>query len=382
VVAEAIHRYSRRAARPFLVVNCGAIPETLLESELFGHERGAFTDARTQRKGIFETADGGTVFLDEIGEMSLPAQVKLLHVLEEREVTRLGSAHPVSVDVRVIAATNRDIGLAVRQGQFRGDLYYRLNVVEIRMPSLRDRPEDIPELVELFASDYARANGIAPPRFDEEAMAALRDHGWPGNVRELKNLIERAIVLSRGTGIGRADVLRHLSPAQAAVSENRNLPVLLHKTPDEAHRDLIYWALLDLKKDVAELKSYLTGNVHGTSIPMAFPGPTMPLTSREVRVEEAAVTEPVEGEEAAGLKSLADVEREHIRHVLQAVGGNRRRAAQILKIGERTLYRKIDEVEGRRAHDADAPPSPDVAPAPGSGCGGNPPGSEEGHAGT
>ncbi len=346
-VAGVIHRHSRRADRPFQVVNCGAIPETLLESELFGHERGAFTDAKSQRKGIFEAADGGTVFLEEVGEMTLPAQVKLLHVLEEKEVTRLGSVHPIPVDVRVIAATNRDLGLAVQQGEFRRDLYYRLNVVEIRMPALRERPEDISELVEAFIEDYARTYGLSPPAFDQEALGALCEYSWPGNVRELRNLVERLIVLSKGTTLTRADVVRHLDAVDHAFVTPRNLPVPLHKTPDEAHRDLIYWALLDLKKDVAELKAALLSNAHPASVTMAYPRSAVPLMGEEVRVEEASVAEPVEGEEDAGLKSLAEIEQDYIRHVLQSVGGNRRKAAQVLKIGERTLYRKIDEFTGR-----------------------------------
>ena len=347
VVAEAIHRHSGRADKPFQVVNCGAIPETLLESELFGHEKGAFTDARSQRKGIFEAAHGGTVLLDEIGEMSLSAQVRLLHVIEEREVTRLGSVHPVPVDCRVIAATNRDLGVAVQRGEFRRDLYYRLNVVEIRMPALRERPEDIPELVEAFVEDYARMHNIPPPVFDEGSMEALRAYSWPGNVRELRNLVERLIVLSKGSTLTRADALRHLDVTENAFTAPRNLPVPLHKTPDEAHRDLVYWALLDLKKDVAELKTALLGNAHPASVSMSYPRSAVSLMGEEVRVEEASMAEPVEGEEVAGLKSLAEIERDYIRHVLQSVGGNRRKAAQVLKIGERTLYRKIDEITGR-----------------------------------
>jgi DNA-binding NtrC family response regulator len=352
-VAEVLHRYSRRADRPFQVLNCGAIPETLLESELFGHERGAFTDAKTQRKGVFEASNGGTVFLEEIGEMSLPAQVRLLHVLEEKVVTRLGSVQPIPVDVRVIAATNRDLGLAVQQGEFRRDLYYRLNVVEIRMPTLRERPEDIPEMVEAFIRDYAGTHGIPPPAIDPEALEILKKYAWPGNVRELRNLVERLIVLSRGTTLTRSDVAHHLGEVDHVFAAPRNLPVPLHKTPDEAHRDLIYWALLDLKKDVAELKAALLGEAHPASVAMAFPRSAVPLVGEEVRVEEASVTEPLEGEENGGLRSLAEIEHDYIRQVLQSVGGNRRRAAQILKIGERTLYRKIDEFTGRRRRSTD-----------------------------
>ena len=343
LVANAIHRYSRRATKPFRVINCGAIPETLLESELFGHERGAFTDARTQRKGLFEAADGGTVFLDEIGEMTASAQVKLLRVLEEREVTRLGSSHTVPVDVRVLAATNRELGLAARRGEFRRDLYYRLNVVEIRMPALRERAEDIPELAEAFTAEHAKTHGMAPPRIDPEAMRSLCSYSWPGNVRELKNLVERLIVLSKGSAITSRDVARHLDVSDAAAGDHRNLPVPLHKTPGEAQWDLIYWVLLALQKELAEVKAFLMGGGQAQGR-VPYPGPPVRIFGEEVRVEEAAVEEPTEaGGRQTPLRSLAEVEREYIEQILKAVGGNRRHAADILGIGERTIYRKIKE---------------------------------------
>jgi transcriptional regulator with PAS, ATPase and Fis domain len=195
LVARAVHLNSGRADKPFVAINCAAITETLLESELFGHERGAFTGAVSQKKGKLEIAEGGTVFLDEIGELAVPMQAKLLRVLQEREFERVGGTRPIKLDVRLIAATNRDLKEASRTGAFRPDLYYRLNVVSLQMPTLRERREDIPMLAAFFAAHYAekvkrRVAGISP-----EARACLMRYDWPGNVRELENAIERAVVL-------------------------------------------------------------------------------------------------------------------------------------------------------------------------------------------
>ena len=206
LAARAIHHASDRALRPFMVVTCSAVPESLLESEFFGHERGAFTDARQQRKGLFELADGGTVYLDEIGEMAPPLQAKLLRFLEEKAFKRVGGARDVTVDVRVVAATNRDLEAEVREGRFREDLFYRLNVLPVRLPPLRERRGDLPLLVSHFLDGFNRelrkqVRGLAP-----SALARLEAHGWPGNVRELRNVLERAVLLSEGTVLGEADL--------------------------------------------------------------------------------------------------------------------------------------------------------------------------------
>jgi formate hydrogenlyase transcriptional activator len=198
LVARALHRRSGRASGPLVKVNCAAIPETLLASELFGHERGAFTGAVERRRGRFEQADGGTIFLDEIGELPLETQVTLLRVLQEREFERLGGTHTVRVDVRVVAATNRDLAAEVAAGRFRSDLYYRLNVFPVRVPALRDRPEDIPPLVAHFVRKYAARFGRSVSRVHERTLGALMTWDWPGNVRELENAIERAVIVARG----------------------------------------------------------------------------------------------------------------------------------------------------------------------------------------
>jgi two-component system response regulator AtoC len=219
LIARAIHRLSPRAQAPFIAVNCGAIPDTLLESELFGHRKGAFTDANRDRKGLFEEASGGTLFLDEIGELPLALQVKLLRVLQEGEVRRLGDSQDIKVDVRVVAATARDLGAEVSRGAFREDLYYRLNVFALHLPALRERREDIPLLVEHFLARMNARMGLAVAGTSAEAMRLLVDHDWPGNVRELENCVERAIVLCEGTQIepdSLPDRLRRAAPPVTA----------------------------------------------------------------------------------------------------------------------------------------------------------------------
>jgi len=221
--ARALHAQSPRAGRPFVRVACAALPETLLESELFGHERGAFTGAVYARAGRFEIADGGTLFLDEIGDLTPPVQVKLLRFLEEREFERVGGNRTIRVDVRIVAATNRDLKARVAEGAFREDLYYRLDVVEIHVPTLRDRPGDVPLLAEHFRAVFAAANGKDVRAFSDEAAALLRGCPWPGNVRELENAVERAVVLARDPVLG-PELFPSLvapvrSPAPAALAE-------------------------------------------------------------------------------------------------------------------------------------------------------------------
>ena len=346
MVIQALHRHSARADARLVTVNCGAIPETLLESELFGHEKGAFTDARTRRQGIFEAADGGTVFLDEIGEMTLTAQVRLLRVLDTREITRLGSTQSIKVDVRVLAATNQDLHQAVDQGRFRSDLYHRLRVVELRVPPLRSHPEDIPMLVDHFIQLYRKEHGVPPVELDAGAMDILFNYRWPGNIRELRNLIERLMVLSVNRRIGPADINQHLEgmdPSQVARSATSNLPVHVGRTPEESQRDLLYWAVLEVARDIKELKAYLMENT--ANLP-SLPAYTQGASPVADRVEEVEYTEadagPPPGDE---IKSLREVERETIARALRATGGHRKRAAVLLDMPERTLYRKIQQYQ-------------------------------------
>jgi two-component system NtrC family response regulator len=224
LIAKAIHYASRRASGPLVRVNCAALPETLLESELFGHERGAFTGAVATRRGRFEAAQGGTLFLDEIGDLPAHLQVKLLRVLQEREIERLGASRPIAVDVRVLAATHRDLDDLVRRERFRDDLYYRLNVVTITIPPLRERREDVPVLLDHFVRKFARANGRAIHGVTEEAREALLRYDYPGNVRELENLVERAVVLTRDDVIGLADLPLTLQAPVPEAGRDRTLP--------------------------------------------------------------------------------------------------------------------------------------------------------------
>jgi two-component system, NtrC family, response regulator PilR len=217
-IARAVHEASDRASKPFVVVNCGAFPEQLIESELFGHERGAFTGASSRKLGIFREAEGGTVLLDEVGELPLPMQVKLLRVLQERKVRGIGESHEVAVDVRMLAATNRDVEADVKAGTFRQDLYYRLNVLRIEVPPLRERREDVPVLASYFLERCAREHGKLLRGFGPDALRALDAYGFPGNVRELENIVERAIALSLGSTIGLGDLPREVSGSAAAPS--------------------------------------------------------------------------------------------------------------------------------------------------------------------
>lgn len=223
LLAEYIHKRSLRARKPFVKVNCAAIPETLLESELFGHEKGAFTNAVARKPGRFELANGGTIFLDEIGEMSIGMQSKLLRVVQEKEFERVGGTQTIKVDVRIIAATNQDLMRAIREGRFREDLYYRLSVVPIMLPPLRERKEDIPELAMMFMRRYAEETGKPVTGFSEEAMKALQSYNWPGNIRELQNCIERAVILSKGTEIQVKDLYLSHRPINMPVSDSKSI---------------------------------------------------------------------------------------------------------------------------------------------------------------
>jgi DNA-binding NtrC family response regulator len=223
LIARAIYQHSDRAERPFIAVNCAAIPETLLESELFGHEKGAFTGADARRIGRFEQADGGTIFLDEIGDMSLNTQAKLLRVLQERSIQRLGGRDSLRIDVRVLAATHRDLEAAMREKQFREDLFFRLNVVVIEIPSLRKRPEDIPDTVRYFLARYGAELGVKEPSIHPEALRFLQQQPWPGNVRELENAVRKALLMARGYPIGLDEAFRACAGSPAAGVSDQSL---------------------------------------------------------------------------------------------------------------------------------------------------------------
>ncbi len=336
LVARAIHNRSRRATKPLIVVNCGAIPEGIIESELFGHEKGAFTGAIGMRKGFFEMADGGTVFLDEIGEMPLNAQVKILRVLEGREFTRVGSAASKKVDVRIIAATNRELDQEVQNGSFREDLYFRLHAVTITVPPLRARKEDIPLLTRTFAGQFCKENHIEFQGFDESAFTAMKNYYWPGNVRELKNLVERIIILEKGGKIDQSVMLKYINVGSPG---SQNLPIPIKRPAEQIEREFIYRALLDLKSEISQLREIMLTRL--------FP----PRRLRGWEPEDTFVIPQENGEiiyddmqmESRSAPSLEEMERKLIEDTLNRFGGNKRKTAKSLKISERTLYRKIKE---------------------------------------
>jgi len=334
IIARAIHTLSARADHPLVTVNCGAIPEGLLESELFGHEKGSFTGASGKRQGYFEIAHNGTLFLDEIGEMPLQTQVGLLRVLETQEFMRVGGTAPIKTDVRVIAATNQNLEAQVTRGEFRKDLFYRLNAITIQLPPLRKRKDDIRLLAALFAREVCAKNNIPFTGFTAGAFELLREYPWPGNIRELKNLIERVIILSKGEKIDADLIEPHLHTAFD--DYDRPLPMIVNKSPDQAERELIYRALVDLKLAVEDIRS---------SIGILYQQPVRSIPyplSRDV--QEAPFEEHIPAREPDETSlNLREMEKRVIAKALEAYSGNRRKAAEALGIGERTLYRKIKE---------------------------------------
>ncbi len=347
LVAKAIHDLSPRRGRPFIAINCAALPETLLESELFGHEKGAFTGAAERRLGRFELADTGTIFLDEIGEIPPSVQVKLLRVLETRSFFRLGGASPIKVDVRVVAATNRSLKDQVALGAFRDDLFYRLNVLSLYLPPLRERREDIPLLVRRFVQDFATLHDRPFPGISAEAMERLIQAGWPGNVRQLRNLVESMVVLAPGTEIRADDI-----PPDLIDSPPTLLPMRLGSMAGEprgyaagsAEFEFILRTLMELRSQVEELRRRLDDRQEPVQIIDVTEAPAVGIPATPV----APISGEIEAEPdpvvvyARGM-TMADVERETILSVLTLEQGNRRRAAQVLAIGERTLYRKLKE---------------------------------------
>jgi DNA-binding NtrC family response regulator len=350
LVARAIHDLSPRRAKPFIAVNCAALPETLLESELFGHEKGSFTGAAERRLGRFEIADEGTIFLDEVAEMSPATQVKLLRVLEEREFYRVGGVAPIKVDVRVVAATNRPLKQAVETADVRSDLYYRLNVLSIYLPPLRERRSDIPLLVRRFIHEFSRLHDRPFRGIEPGALQILVDAPWPGNVRQLRNLIESMVVLAPTSEIRPQDIPREVREQ----GRERLLPVRVPGMAREvAGQELAYivQSLLDLRLQVEDLRRRLDERPQRVEVvEVAHEAPEAEVVAAEAGSPHGGVTPQagrLAGEEVLyqpGM-SMADVERATIEAALRQTRGNRRKAAGLLGIGERTLYRKIKEYE-------------------------------------
>lgn len=348
---QIIHAYSARKHAKYIAVNCGAIPEGTIDSELFGHEKGAFTGATDARKGYFEEADGGTIFLDEVGELPLSTQVRLLRVLQSGEFLRVGSAKVQKTDVRVVAATNNDLLKSIESGRFREDLYYRLNTVPIAVPALRDRPEDIPLLFRKFASDVAVQYHMPPVTLDDGARQMLQNYYWRGNIRQLKNVAEQISALERTRTITAEVLSGYLTPVQPSSSAMAPNGGAAASGDMSTERELLYKILFDMRSDINEVKRMLTeimqGGVHGVQTPV----PTqkreviglLPSVSRPAVVDavsEDVTEEPHHGEQ----RTKAEVQREMIIRALRNNNGRRRDAARELFLSERTLYRRIKEL--------------------------------------
>ncbi len=365
--SQIIHSLSARKHNPFIAVNCGAIPEGTIDSELFGHEKGSFTGAVDSRKGYFETVNGGTIFLDEIGELPLGTQARLLRVLEAGEFIRVGSSKVQKTDVRVIAATNKDLLELTDKGKFREDLYYRLSTVPIRVPALRDRKEDIPLLFRKFAVDFAERYKTAPVQLDEEAKNLLINYTWPGNVRELKNIAEQISVLSQDKQVT-AEILKRFIPE----TPGNRLPMLLsthganaangHEFANE--REILYKLFFDMKKDVTELKKMFFEILRDPSIASSLQNSSFANELKEIKQNDGyqpAVSQPMiassqpvvlnnhndihEHEEVEESLNIMDKEKELIIKALKKHKSKRKDAASDLGISERTLYRKLKEYD-------------------------------------
>ncbi|MBE6312809.1 MAG: sigma-54-dependent Fis family transcriptional regulator [Bacteroidales bacterium] len=363
---QIIHQYSYRKHGPYIAVNCGAIPEGTIDSELFGHEKGSFTGALSDRKGYFEVANEGTIFLDEVGELPLSTQARLLRVLESGEFIKVGSSKVQKTNVRVVAATNLNMQQAVRDGRFREDLYYRLNTINIQVPSLRERREDIPVLFRKFAADFAQRYNMPTVRLTPEAQDLLQDYYFHGNIRQLKNIAEQISVIEQSREIS-VDILKNYLPD----NEVRKMPVLFGGHEQESRsfnneREILYQVLFDMKKDMDELRKVvhdlMNRNVKYQQMPQDANVqyiPNVPMTEATpvahpvVAISEYPKKEDPSTRDNAHIEdteeyveetlSLEDMEKDVIKKALEKHRGKRKEAANELKISERTLYRKIKE---------------------------------------
>lgn len=351
---QIIHQFSRRKHGQYIAVNCGAIPEGTIDSELFGHEKGAFTGAIGDRNGYFAEANGGTIFLDEVGELPLSTQARLLRVLESGEYIKVGSSKVQKTDVRIVAATNVNLVAAISEGRFREDLFYRLNTVPIKIPPLRDRGDDIALLFRKFASDFAEKYRMPAVQLTEDARIMLQSYPWPGNVRQLKNITEQISIIETRREITSA-ILQNYLPTQQV--DNR-LPMLFGAKGNnggktfESEREILYQVLFDMRRDMTELKKLVNtlmaeragGEASYSMVPSVSPSPTINISP----VQHPMVTQVDDDiqdteEYVEETLSLDEVEKEMIRKALERHRGRRKNAAKDLKISERTLYRKIKE---------------------------------------
>ncbi len=352
-IPKIIHQLSHRKHNPYIAVNCGAIPEGTIDSELFGHEKGAFTGATGARKGYFEEADGGTIFLDEVGELPLPSQVRLLRVLETGEFIRVGASRAQKIDVRVVGATNVGMLEAIKKGKFREDLYYRLNTVEIQLPPLRQRPSDIHLVFRKFAADFASKYHLPPLRLDDEAVRLLEQYRWPGNIRQLRNLAEQMSVIEKTRLVGK-DILKTYLPQVDA----SNLPALSGVRVSDSNdysyskeREALYKLLFEMKAEINALKESaanekgITEKIHNDFSKRSHELSSPSSVSQEVTIISNKERERFDENHTIEIEnlSLVDKEIELIKKALEKSGGKRKHAAKELGISERTLYRKIKQ---------------------------------------
>jgi DNA-binding NtrC family response regulator len=368
--AQAIHETSTRRHKSMLIMNCGAIPEGLIESELFGAEKGAYTGAVERRTGYFEDADGGTIVLDEIGEMPLSAQVRLLRVLETGEFRRVGSTRSQKTNVRIIAATNKDLARQVETGRFREDLYYRLSTVILHVPPLRDRKEDILPIFEHFQHRFAQQYNSSAPRLDLSARELLLRYRWPGNIRELRNVAEQTVVLLQRDSISSEDLRPNLRGVTAGGNGMDLVPLAAgggsaEEPAGARERELIYRALLEMRGEVKELKEQVAALVAATRAGMpSVQDPSRLLVMHEetgnggsfiedapYEFEPSPDDTPAEEEADSRMPTLEDAERTLILSALKRFENNRRQTAEALGISERTLYRKLKEIEASESID-------------------------------
>jgi len=338
LVAKALHDLSLRKHGKYVIVNCGAIPAGTIESELFGHKKGSFTGSVEDRKGFFETADKGTILLDEIGELPIETQVKLLRTLEQGEITRVGESTPRKVDVRVIGATNRDLTSDVSSGKFRQDLYFRLKTIMIRIPPLRERKDDIPMLAEYFMMRYADKNNLAYKPITPQAMNLISEATWEGNVRELKNFIQSVFVLENSKMIQAGTVSTHLGSSSEQMMYDTRFPVRVNKETDQVERELILRQLFFIREDVEEIKEKLSIIDLSDEMTMS----RMKDITQYIKhndLNEVHVDIPQDD------RTLQEVEKDMISQTLKKYYGSKRKTAQALGMSERTLYRKIKEYD-------------------------------------
>lgn len=343
---QIIHAYSPRKHGQYFAVNCGAIPEGTIDSELFGHEKGAYTDAIKERKGYFEIANGGTLFLDEVGELPLSMQAKLLRVLETGEFVKMGASTVQKTNVRVVAATNVNLPAAIKAGKFREDLYYRLNTVEIKVPALRERKDDIPLLLRKFAVEFSEKYRMPPIRLTDEANELLKSYYWRGNVRQLKNVVQQISIMESNRDIT-ADKLRQYLPQDETEKGLSLAGVAAQGDNYMNERELLYKVLFDMKHDINELREQIRGIHHDDDHKIGHDEIRNISHDTLHKEDEFQLAEEVKDEPAVQEQpaSLDDVEKEAIRAALIRNEGNRKKTAAELKFSERTLYRKIKQYD-------------------------------------